>query len=259
MLGCFGLIWSQHTRHLFRHGRSPSWRSPFRSIDVALSIGRRFLRAVPIFEGDRSHIHHMVLGLGFSTRKAAFVLYGVCALCASLALLTSLSHKGFAVVILLLFCVLVLVGVDRLGYVEFNAARRALSHTAARRAVSNEIYLHELTQALLEADSVNAWWTIARGVFMELGFASVDLEVYGCSFQENFMPTNRKHTCLIHLDLGEHGFMVLTRMPEAESPKVMMDALGRLQSSIEQRPVSLTFDAARHPANRLRSNAANAA
>ena len=51
-------------------------------LDVCVAILRRFLRRVSIFQADRGHIHHMVLGLGFSTRKAALLLYGFCGLSA---------------------------------------------------------------------------------------------------------------------------------------------------------------------------------
>ena len=240
LLGCFSLIWTQHTSS--RLGMlAPLMALALPLIDVGLAIGRRFLRAVPIFKGDRGHIHHMVLGLGFSTRGATLVLYGVCGIGASLAILTSVSRKGFGWPLLVLFCCLVLIGIQKLGYTEFKSARRALSHTAARKAVSDEIYLHELTEALTRADSVERWWQIARGAFLDLGFASADLELFGRSFQEQFVPGKRQPSCRLHLDLGEEGFMILTRLPEAETPRTMMPALRLLQTSIEERPPFLSF------------------
>ncbi len=240
LLGCFSLIWSQHTGTVVGI-LAPLMALALPLIDVGLAIGRRFLRAVPIFKGDRGHIHHMVLGLGFSTRGAAWVLYGVCGICASLAIITSESRKGFGWPLLALFCCLAVVGIHKLGYTEFKSARRALSHTAARQAVSDEIYLHELTQALLRADSVEHWWSVARSAFMELGFASVDLEIYGRSFQEDFVSDARQPSCRLHLDLGENGLMILTRMPGTDTPRMMMAALRQLQTSIEQRPSFLSF------------------
>ena len=255
VLGCFSLIWSQHNGTLLGI-MAPLMALALPLIDVGLAIGRRYLRAVPLFQGDRGHIHHMVLNLGFSTRNAALLLYGVCILCASLALLTNFSAAGMRWPIVILFCCLVMVGIDRLGYVEFNAARRALSHTAARRAISDEIYLHELTLALNNADSVAQWWLIAREAFLDLGFATVDLEIYGHAFREHFHPAKLRPSCRIHLDLGEQGFITLTRMPEQASPRAMMAVLRQLQLSIEERPLLSEFTAVEQVSSVVSSHAA---
>ena len=240
VLGCFSLIWSQHTG-TFLGIMAPLMALALPLIDVGLAIGRRFLRAAPLFKGDRGHIHHMVLNLGFSTRNAALLLYGVCILCASLALLTNFSSKGMRWTVVIVFCCLVLIGVNRLGYIEFNAARRALSHSAARRAISDEIYLHELTHSLQNADTVGQWWMIAREAFLELGFATVDLKIYGYVFSEDFFSTTFRPSCRIHLDLGEEGSVVLTRMPENAPPRAMMAVLRQLQISIEERSSMAAF------------------
>ncbi len=63
---------------------------------------------------------------------------------------------------LILFCVLVLVGIDRLGYVEWYAARRTLSRMNMREAMQQEIYLMELDRTLVYADSADACWSIVQ-------------------------------------------------------------------------------------------------
>ncbi len=75
MLGCFGLIWSQNSG-TFLGMAAPLMALALPLVDVALSIGRRFLRSAPIFSGDRGHIHHMVLARGFKPRDTALILYG---------------------------------------------------------------------------------------------------------------------------------------------------------------------------------------
>ncbi len=90
VLGCFSLIWSQHTTSFWGLA-APLMVIALPLIDVGLSISRRFIRQVPLLQGDRGHIHHMVLGLGFSTRGAAFVLYGVCGVGALLAVARNIS------------------------------------------------------------------------------------------------------------------------------------------------------------------------
>ena len=44
-------------------------------LDVSLAILRRGLKGLPIFRPDRRHIHHRLLGMGFSHRRAVLTLY----------------------------------------------------------------------------------------------------------------------------------------------------------------------------------------
>jgi UDP-GlcNAc:undecaprenyl-phosphate GlcNAc-1-phosphate transferase len=43
--------------------------------DTAMAIFRRWLRDLPLSAADRRHIHHLLIGLGLTTRQAAIVLY----------------------------------------------------------------------------------------------------------------------------------------------------------------------------------------
>ena len=64
LLGCLGLVWDSHAGMLGMVGPLMTMALPL--VDVSLSILRRFLRRRPIFQGDRGHIHHRVLALGFT-------------------------------------------------------------------------------------------------------------------------------------------------------------------------------------------------
>jgi UDP-GlcNAc:undecaprenyl-phosphate GlcNAc-1-phosphate transferase len=46
-------------------------------LDTTLAILRRFKQGQPIFQADRSHLHHRLLELGLSQRQAVLVLYFV--------------------------------------------------------------------------------------------------------------------------------------------------------------------------------------
>ncbi len=239
VLGCFGLIWSQRTGTMLGMV-APLMALSLPLIDVGLAIGRRFLRAVPIFKGDRGHIHHMVLALGFSTRGAVLVLYAVCGVFASLAVLASFTAKGFAVVIILLFCALVLAGIHRLGYIEFTAARKTLSRKTVLLAVQEEIYLEEFSRSLLHADTIDSWWGIVRTACADLRFASADLYFNGRTFHEDFSLGSKKPSYRMEVDLGEYGHLRLTRVPEETPPRIMMAVLNHLQASIARKDLALS-------------------
>lgn len=234
VLGCFGLIWSQRTGTMVGMA-APLMALGLPLLDVMLAIGRRYLRNVPIFSADRGHIHHKLQNLGFSTRAAAFILYGVCCMFASFALLMNFTDKTLALLVIGLFAACVIAGIDRLGYVEFIAAGRTLSSKFMRRAVLDEIYLEEFDRALDQAGSPAMWWEIVRRTCNDLRFASAHMEFEGEFYYEQFAPAMQKPTCKIQIGLGAYGNLSLARMPEQAPPRIMMAVLDRLQHSIERR------------------------
>ncbi len=235
VLGCFGLAWTQHSSTILGL-LAPLMVLALPLVDVALAIGRRFLRAVPIFQGDRGHIHHRVQALGFSTRNTALLLYAVCSVAASLAILESFSGREAILPIMLLFVVLVLTGVRRLQYVEFSAARKTFSHTLFRRVVQDHIYLEELDRELRGARNEEEWWQVVRATSSKLAFASVFLELDTRTFSEDFAGFDGNPSCRIHLGLGSRGFLELTRMEDSTPPADMMTVLHQIQSSLDETP-----------------------
>ena len=51
----------------------------------------------PIFSPDRGHLHHRLLGLGFSKRRAVLIIYGICLLLGGTALTLTGIKEGLAV------------------------------------------------------------------------------------------------------------------------------------------------------------------
>ncbi|HEX3854028.1 MAG TPA: MraY family glycosyltransferase [Polyangiaceae bacterium] len=92
--------------------------------DTLFSMFRRLLERRSIFSADRGHVHHRLLDLGLTHRRAVLFLYGVSSLLAAGAIAVSLGrswHVGLA----LLSVTLVFVGLVRfLGYFEYLHFRR---------------------------------------------------------------------------------------------------------------------------------------
>ena len=240
-LGCFGLIWSQRAGSLLGM-LAPLMAMSLPLIDVCVAISRRFLRRVSIFQADRGHIHHMVLGLGFSTRKAALLLYGFCGLSATLAILASVSPRGVHWAVLLTFCGMVLFGINRLGYVEFSAARRMLSGSSMLKAIQDEIYLQELEVLLVQTESLEEWWDIVCRTCCELNFISVRLQTVSRTFHQDFFVPSMGPSCNIHLDLGNQTHVSLSRVGDSSNPRLVMNMVHRLQVSLEQKSALLLME-----------------
>ena len=234
MLGCFGLIWSQHTGTMLGMA-APLMALALPLVEVGLSIGRRFLRSAPIFGADRGHIHHMVLARGFKPHVATLILYGVSGIAAALALLQSFSAHRFRGFILILFCVLVWAGINYLGYIELSAARRALSHKTVMRVLKEEIYLEELEKSIAAANTIDAIWKIVRQTSEDLCFASVDMLLLGQTYQAILDQTDAEASWKMTVLVGRHGYLTLTRVEEAAPPRLMGSVLGILQESLREK------------------------
>ncbi|GIP35581.1 glycosyltransferase family 4 protein [Paenibacillus sp. J2TS4] len=86
--------------------------------DTFMAIIRRKLNNKPIFTADKGHLHHCLMGLGFSMRKSVLIIYGISlafGLCA--VLLSKASQWGTIVIIVVLLLVLE-VGAEAIGIIS---------------------------------------------------------------------------------------------------------------------------------------------
>lgn len=112
-------------------------------IDTGFTVVRRLLSGRPVFQGDREHIHHMLLARGWSQRRVAFALYGVCALFGLMALLFTSDTGARATGLLLVVTgAAVVLALGRLRYHEVDEIRASLKRNFAltsrrQRAIHN--------------------------------------------------------------------------------------------------------------------------
>ena len=236
LLGCLGLVWDTHSGMLGMVGPLMTMALPL--VDVSLAIGRRFLRRQPIFKGDRGHIHHRVLALGFTTRSAAVLLYSCCFVSASLALVQTFGRREMGIAIVLLFMVLVLIGVRSLGYVEFRAARKTLSHRAIRKAFADEIYLEELRHALTEAQTPDDCWMILRRTCNELSRAGAHLQLGSERAIREAMLASDTASCQLRVLLAENTWLLLTGHTHLATLS-LANLTHHIQAAVQQRLATL--------------------
>lgn len=126
-------------------------------LDTGFTLVRRFISGKPLLEGDKEHIHHMLLDRGWSQRRVAIVLYGASALLGLMALLF-VGNAGGPTTGLLLFVIgaIVLFVVGRLRYHEVDevkaSMRRNLGERRARAA--NNIRVRRASRAMSKASSL---------------------------------------------------------------------------------------------------------
>ena len=84
-------------------------------LDTTFAIVRRLRGGVPIFKPDKGHLHHRLLGVGFTQCQAVLLMYVISALFGLSAIaLTAVSCK-IAVLILFVVFAAIIYGVKKLG------------------------------------------------------------------------------------------------------------------------------------------------
>jgi UDP-GlcNAc:undecaprenyl-phosphate GlcNAc-1-phosphate transferase len=88
-------------------------------VDTLFAMLRRFLERRPIFSPDRGHIHHRLLDMGLTHRRAVLTLYGICVAFTATAIAVSLGHS-WTVGAALLGATALVIGVVRFaGHYEY--------------------------------------------------------------------------------------------------------------------------------------------
>src|SRR5882672_2236699 len=126
-------------------------------VDTSVSIARRFLSGKPIFQGDREHIHHMLLERGWSQRRVALVLYGVSAVFGLLAMLFVNNGSSLTAVLLFVVGVVVVLALGRLNYHEVDELRASVKRNIGERRMrlANNLRMRRACRAISSASTLD--------------------------------------------------------------------------------------------------------
>lgn len=183
LLGCYGVMWSQKSATILGM-TAPLMALSIPLLDTGLSIVRRFLHGKSIFAADRGHIHHRLLDRGFTPRKVALTLYGLCGVAAIFSL--CISSRRFEGLVLVLFCAAAWVGIQHLGYVELGVAGRMFVEGAFRRLLSSQIALQNYQQLLAAAATPAECWGVIERAGREFGVQRARLVLGGQTFEYEY-------------------------------------------------------------------------
>jgi len=148
VLGALGLASSQKSPTMIAVG-IPVIACGFPVLDTGLSVVRRFMNGKPLFTGDREHIHHKLLALGFSQRKVVTLLYGVSALFASISLLLLNTGGRSLSLALVVVGTMVWIALQRVGYLEVSELGRVAQRTFEQnRIMANNLSVRRACERL---------------------------------------------------------------------------------------------------------------
>lgn len=188
LLGCFAIEWSHKSVTLLGL-TAPMMALAVPLLDASLSVVRRFLRNRPIFGADRGHIHHRLLDKGLTQKQAAFVAYGISGLAATFSLVQSSLHRDFGGLIIVLFGLVVWIGIQNLGYVEFGMARRLLFAGAFGQLVDFQTKLRQFELQVENAEGLDDLWIAVRDSGKAFGFHGARLSLFSrinCEVEDGY-------------------------------------------------------------------------
>lgn len=234
MLGAISLTWQHHGGGMALGMFAPITVFALPLLDVALAMGRRFLRRVPLFSADRGHIHHVIQDRGFKPKGAALVLYAVCAVAAFLSVVARLSPHIFHVVGVVLSGFLLLIAIRYLDYVEFRAISRVFSSAGMRRRVQEEIYLRELELALTQLQNLDDCWKLVQQTCADLKFSTVEMYFQNLYFDAVLDEETHPKDWWITIPAGLHGYLRVSRSSLLQTEHLVMPALDQLHQGLDK-------------------------
>jgi UDP-GlcNAc:undecaprenyl-phosphate GlcNAc-1-phosphate transferase len=147
--------------------------------DVVVSMLRRLIRGTELFAADRDHVHHRLLRLGLTPRRAVVLLYGVAAVLGSLSLATLAGAQQVLWAVGIVFVLVAWVGLNRLGYAEIGELQRLLLHRLVpdRRTMANNVNLLRLRESLAQAATFAEAWDELIDAVARLDGRRVELQL----------------------------------------------------------------------------------
>jgi UDP-GlcNAc:undecaprenyl-phosphate GlcNAc-1-phosphate transferase len=177
--------------------------------DVLVSILRRLIRGSELFAADRDHVHHRLLRLGLTPRRAVVVLYGVAGVLASLSLATMAGHQQVLWAVAIVFLLVAWVGLNRLGYAEIGELQRLLVSRLIpdRRTMTNNVNLLRLREALVRAESFAETWDELVDAASRLNCQSIEMRLRSDYLRQlsNALGRTRPHSAFPAWSQGAGG------------------------------------------------------
>ena len=123
-------------------------------LDTSLAVVRRFLRGVPLATADARHIHHRLLALGLTQRRAVLVMYVLATVLAILGVALAFAPPRLVMGVALIggggILVLLLRGMRYLEYHEFAEAAVVLASSLPRlrRVIRDQIHARDVAHEI---------------------------------------------------------------------------------------------------------------
>jgi len=149
-------------------------------IDTGLAIVRRWYKKLPLSSPDREHIHHVLVAMGMSQRRAVLILYCMSLFMGFVALIMTFGRSEIILLVVIFLFAIVYISLRIFGGMRFRDLLRKLSQDSVRRersAAAMTALDHALSQ-MHHAGTLEDMWGFCFPVFECLGFTSAKLVLH---------------------------------------------------------------------------------
>lgn len=129
-------------------------------VDTGLTIARRLLSGNPVFQGDREHIHHMLLARGWSQRRVVLALYAVSAAFGLTAMLFVNPGSAVPAIVLFVIGVAIILALGKLRYHEVDELRASVRRNLGERRLRaiNNLRIRRACQSISVATQLDQFF-----------------------------------------------------------------------------------------------------
>jgi len=158
-------------------------------LDTLLAPVRRFILGKKMFLPDQSHIHHILLKLGYSQRHVVVIIYGITIFLGFISLAFVFAKDQLSAYILAIPGIIIFLAVKKLGYLEYIAADKIwgwLRDLTDEAGFSNErrSFLNVQMQ-IMQSETVEELWNNVIVAIDKLDFDMAELHFNG---EEKMFP-----------------------------------------------------------------------
>lgn len=131
--------------------------------DTILAIIRRWSKRLPISAADKKHIHHVLISMGLSHRKAVLILYGCCIVFSAVSIMMAFSQNTLGVIFLLTIGIVTFVGVRVFGMLDFSLLRHRLKYDRKEKKKNSKaaVAVEKSIQLMEDAETTENVWECA--------------------------------------------------------------------------------------------------
>jgi UDP-GlcNAc:undecaprenyl-phosphate GlcNAc-1-phosphate transferase len=140
-------------------------------VETVVSVFRRLIGGTSIFQADRNHIHHRLLEMGMSHRRAVIFLYGVSGLCGLVSLFLLYPGSTNFALITSIAAIIFIAGIQRLGYPEFLEIGRLAKRTMDQnQVIVNNLKVRSAARMLQKATTLSDIKDVLGALFLSTEF-----------------------------------------------------------------------------------------
>jgi UDP-GlcNAc:undecaprenyl-phosphate GlcNAc-1-phosphate transferase len=148
-------------------------------LDTSLAIIRRWYKRLPIGHADRYHIHHILVAMGHSHRRAVLILYAMCVILGTSALLISFARSEVVLLVVVSLIALAFVCIRVFSGVRLTDVMAKLSEDKLRQTRSKEVLavVDKAVRDMRAAEELEKLWSICTEAAAALSFNYAELRL----------------------------------------------------------------------------------